>query len=99
MFAFIQSRDYMPAIIGDDEEKKERIKIINSLSEYIEYAGMDEKKRIASTIYNKHPEQCQEKGAGLQIKLKNLSSDFLLSLMEKDGERQDLPFWETLGTS
>ena len=83
----------------NDEEKKERIKIINSLSEYIEYAGMDEKKRIASTIYNKHPEQCQEKGAGLQIKLKNLSSDFLLSLIEKDGERQDLPFWETLGIS
>ena len=82
--------------MNNNKDNKERQRIINTLCEYLENTGLSEKKNISKKTYDKYPEYCQDKGGGMQIKISNIPSEFLLSLLEIGGEEQQLPFWETL---
>jgi hypothetical protein len=73
----------------------DRFEIIEKLNEYLEDAEHQKKIDIAKLIYAKHPNAMEDKGAGVNIRLNELSDEFLRSLIPKE-EAPEVEFWQTL---
>tara|TARA_R110000782_G_scaffold71722_1_gene143756 strand:+ start:1004 stop:1237 length:234 start_codon:yes stop_codon:yes gene_type:complete len=74
-----------------------RSEVIENINEFIKDASKDSKITLAKLIYDKYPHLVTDKGGGIQIKIKKITTESLDSILQ---EVSDTPeeFWKTLIT-
>ena len=71
--------------------------LIEKLADWLDAAEYDAKVEFSKLIYAKYPDSMRDKGAGTQVILKNIPTEFLLELCEKNKTNTDeMEFWETI---
>ena len=75
----------------------DRSLLIEKLADWLDAAEYDAKVEFSKLIYAKYPDSMRDKGAGTQVILKNIPTEFLLELCEKNKSSvTEVSFWETL---
>ena len=75
----------------------DRSLLIEKIANWLDDAEHGSKIEFAKQIYKKYPNSLEEKGSGTQFILKNIPTEFLLELCEKNKSSvAEMEFWEKM---